>query len=223
MSAPGRLQRLFDRLHDFADRGWSGLAVFAYGVLQNLVVPGLADALFLPLSLAQPRRAYRLAFAALAGTLVGATLLFWIGGHALDPLVDSVGRWVGVTPAGLERAESLLTKYGWLLIIGSTFSPLSTKLLAVSSAAFGLPYVVFIAALAAGRGVRVLLFAWAIQRFGARAVREALGLTATPDNGESAAITGEPVATTGEPFAGTVSSIAHERVPPHKIPSHDST
>ena len=181
MTAPGWLQRLFDRLHDFADRGWSGGVVFAYGVLQNLIVPGFADALFLPLSLAQPRRAFRLAFAALAGTLVGATLLFWIGGNALDSLMDSVGRWVGVTPAGLERAESLLVKYGWLLIIGSTFSPLSTKLLAVSSAAFGLPYAVFISALAVGRGVRVVLFAWAIQRFGASAVRDALGLTATPD------------------------------------------
>ncbi len=181
MSAPGWLQRLFDRLHDFADRGWSGVAVFTYGVLQNLIVPGLADALFLPLSLAQPRRAYRLAVAALAGTLVGATLLFWIGGTALHTLVDSVGPWVGVTPARLDQAESLLTQYGWLLIIGSTFSPLSTKLLALSSSAFGLPYAVFITALAVGRGVRVVLFAWAIQRFGARAVREALGLTAPPE------------------------------------------
>lgn len=180
-SAPGWLQRLFDRLHAFADRGWSGVAVFAYGVLQNLIVPGLADALFLPLSLAQPRRAYHLAFAALAGTLVGATLLFFVGMHALEPLVESVGRWVGVTPEGLGRAESLLARYGWLLIIGSTFSPLSTKLLAVSSAAFGLPYVIFISALAAGRAVRVVLFAWAIQRFGARAVREAFGLQASDE------------------------------------------
>ncbi len=188
----GWLQRLFDRLRDFAERGWSGTAVFTYGVLQNFVVPGLADALFLPLALAQPKRAYRLAFAALAGTLVGATLLFWFGERALGLLADSLGGWTGVSAEGLARVESLLAQYGWLLVLGSTFSPLSTKLLALSAGTFGMPYAVFIGALGAGRMTRVLLFAWAIRRFGARAVREALGLRAEPDADEPAAA--EPAA-----------------------------
>lgn len=150
--------------------------MFVYGVLQNLIVPGLADALYLPLALAQPRRAYRLAAFALAGTIVGASLLYYLGGHALAALTESYGRFVGVDAARLAEAEQLLNKWGWLLVIGSAFSPISTKLLAVSAGAFGMPYIVFMGALGAARTVRLLLFSWAIQRFGAKAVREALGL-----------------------------------------------
>ena len=178
--ASGWVQRLYNRLRAFADRGWSNTAVFVYGVLQNLIVPGLADALFLPLSLARPQRAYHLAAAALAGTLVGATLLYWAGGNALAAVSDSLGGWIGVDAEGLANAERLLNAYGWMLVIGSAFSPISTKLLAVSAGAFGMPYLVFIGALGGARTVRVLLFAWAIQKFGARAVREALGLREDP-------------------------------------------
>ncbi len=176
VAPPGRAQRVFTWLHDVADRGWSGVAVFAYGVLQSFVVPGLSDALFLPLSLAQPRRAYRLALAAGLGTLLGASVLYWVGANALAALTESIGRFVGVTPDGLSEAQRLLTDYGWLLVAGSTFSPISTKLLAASAGAFGMPFPVFIGALGVSRFVRVFAFAWAIRRFGAQAVREAFGL-----------------------------------------------
>lgn len=177
----GFVERTFVRIKAFADRGYAGTAVLGYGVLQSLIVPGLSDGLFLPLSLAQPKKAYRLALAAGVGTLVGATLLYWAGGNAMDVLMDTVGRWVGIDASGLERVETLLIKYGWLLVVGSTFSPISTKLLSAGAGAFGMPYPVFIAALGLSRFFRVYLFAWAIRRFGARAVREALGLPSEPD------------------------------------------
>ena len=147
-------------------------------MLQSLVVPGLSDGLFLPLSLARPARAYRLALAAGAGTLVGATVLFWAGGNATALVTDTVGRWVGIDAGGLAEAQALLAKYGWLLVVGSTFSPISTKLLSASAGLFGMPYAVFISALGVSRFARTLLLAWAIRKFGAKVVREALGLPA---------------------------------------------
>jgi membrane protein YqaA with SNARE-associated domain len=174
--ASPRLQRAFTRLHDAAERGWAATATYAYGVLQSFVVPGLSDAFFLPLSLAHPQRAYRLAAAAALGTLTGAAALYWVGANALASLTDTIGAFVGVTDAGLTRAEALLTRWGWLLIVGSTFSPISTKLLAASAGAFGMPFPLFIAALGLSRVARVFAFAWAIRKFGARAVREAFGL-----------------------------------------------
>jgi membrane protein YqaA with SNARE-associated domain len=175
-TAPARVQRAFTWLHDVADRGWTASAVLAYGVLQNFFVPGLSDALFLPLALAQPRRAYRLALAAAIGSLVGASLLYWVGANALSVLTETIGRFVGVTDDGLTTAQAMLADYGWLLVIGSAFSPLSTKLITASAGAFGMPYPLFLAAYGAARCVRVFGFAWAVRTFGAKAVREAFGL-----------------------------------------------
>ena len=59
----------------WADAGWANSAVFAWGLLQGTIIPGLADIFFLPLALAQPSRAYRLAFAATAGTLISKDIL----------------------------------------------------------------------------------------------------------------------------------------------------
>ena len=168
---PSRLQRAFTWLHDIADRGWAASAVFTYGVLQNFFIPGLSDGFFLPLALAQPRRAYRLATAAAAGSLLGASMLFWVGANALSALTDTIGGFVGVTDAGLATAEAMLTDYGWLLVIGSAFSPLSTKLITASAGAFGMPYLLFIVSYGAARGIRVFGFAWAIRKFGAKAVQ----------------------------------------------------
>jgi membrane protein YqaA with SNARE-associated domain len=184
--ASERLQRTWRWLHDAADRGWSATAVFVYGVLQSLIVPGLSDAFFLPLSLAQPRRAWRLALVAGAGTLLGASLLYTLGTNVLAVLGERYGAWLGVTPDGFARVHDLLTDYGWLLIVGSTFSPISLKLLAASAGAFGMPYPLFVAALGVSRFTRVFVLAWAIRKFGARAVRESLGLDAVGDEDEPA-------------------------------------
>lgn len=181
----GFAERSYARIRAFADRGYAGTAVLLYGVLQSLIIPGLSDGLFLPLSFAQPRKAYRLALAAGVGTLVGATVLYWAGGNSMAFLMDTVGRWVGIDASGLTRVEELLSKYGWLLVVGSTFSPISTKLLSAGAGAFGMPYPVFIAALGLSRFARVYLFAWAIRRFGAQAVREALQLPEEPEAIES--------------------------------------
>lgn len=158
--------------------------MFVYGVLQSLVVPGLSDAFFLPLSLAQPRRAYRLALVAGSATLIGASLLFSLGANVLSVMGERYGALLGVTPDGFARVQGMLGDYGWLLIVGSTFSPISLKLLAASTGAFGMPYPLFVAALGVSRFVRVFAIAWAIRKFGARAVREALGLEAVGDEDE---------------------------------------
>ena len=197
----GVVERSFTRLRAFANRGYAGTAVLVYGVLQSLIIPGLSDGLFLPLSLAQPKKAYQLALAAGIGTLLGATLLFWTGANAMAFLMDTAGRVVGIDAEGLARAESLLTKYGWLLIVGSTFSPISTKLLSAGAGVFGMPYPVFIAALGLSRFARVYLFAWAIRRFGAQVVREALGLPEERD-GDPDAILASPQATSESSAAG---------------------
>jgi membrane protein YqaA with SNARE-associated domain len=167
---PSRLQLLFRRLQRAADAGWAGRVVFAWGLLQGCVFPGLADVFFLPLSLARPRRAYGLALIATAGTLLGSVFLFGVGAFARSWLEGPLAAWMGLTPAELTNYQQMLGRYGALAIFASTLSPLSTKLTSIASGMIGVPFPAFTAALLAGRLTRTLALAWLVRHGGATAL-----------------------------------------------------
>lgn len=159
--------RLYRKLQQWADAGWANSVVFGWGLLQGAIVPGLADAVFLPLALAKPQHAYRLALSAAAGNILGNIILYWVGALALAEVSGPMATWLGVGAADMSRMHELLDRYGWLAILASTVSPLSAKLTSVASGAFGVPFPGFVIALAAGRTTRVSVFAYVVRHGGA--------------------------------------------------------
>lgn len=170
MYRAGALSHVLSRLQRWSDAGWSGSVVFGWGLLQGCVFPGLADLFFLPLAIARPERAYRLALIATAGTLLGSVALYFVGAEALHLLEGSLAQWLKLTPAALEQYRSTLAEYGGWAIFASTMSPLSTKLTSIASGAIGVPFPQFAAALLAGRLTRTLVFAWLVRHGGAQTV-----------------------------------------------------
>jgi membrane protein YqaA with SNARE-associated domain len=170
VSRPSRALRLYRTFERWANAGWANSVVFGWGLLQASFVPGLVDVLFLPLAIAKPKDAYKLALVSAAGTVVGSIGLYWVGALALAQMSGPLAGWLGVGASELTRMHELLDKYGWLAIFASTMSPLSTKLTSVASGAFNVPFVAFAAALTAGRLTRVLIFAYLVRHGGARSV-----------------------------------------------------
>jgi membrane protein YqaA with SNARE-associated domain len=162
--------RTHARLQRWADAGWSGAVVFAWGMLQGCIFPGLADLFFLPLALARPERAYRLALIAAVSTVIGSVLLYFLGREALDLVEQPLARVVGLSRSTLGEYRATLARYGAWAIFASTMSPLSTKLTSIASGAVGVPFVEFVVALSAGRLTRTLVFAWLVRHGGAEAV-----------------------------------------------------
>ncbi|HCT57909.1 MAG TPA: DedA family protein [Gemmatimonas aurantiaca] len=168
--APRFLTRFLARLQQWADAGWSNAVVLGWGLLQGCIFPGLADLFFLPLALARPERAYRLALVATAGTVIGSVLLYWLGAEALSVLEGPIARWLGFSPDAFTEYRARLAKFGAWAILASTMSPLSTKLTSIASGAIGVPFVAFAGALLAGRLTRTLALAWLVRHGGAQAV-----------------------------------------------------
>lgn len=165
-----RIARLHATLQRWADAGWSGSVVLGWGLLQGCIFPGLVDLFFLPLAIARPSRAYRLALIATAGTVIGSVLLYVIGARALSLLEGPIADWAGVSASHLDATRATLAKYGGWAIFASTMSPLSTKLTSIASGAIGVPWPQFVGALLAGRLVRTFGLAWLVTHGGAQAV-----------------------------------------------------
>ncbi|GAB1344079.1 YqaA family protein [Gemmatimonas sp.] len=175
MAPHGPAARVYSRLRRWADAGRGNTVVLAWGLLQGLVFPGVADLFFLPLAIARPERAYRLALVATTGTLIGSIVLYWVGAEALAWLQGPVSRVVDMTPADLDAYRERLAAWGGWAIFASTMSPLSTKLTSIASGAAGVPFATFTAALLAGRLTRTFVFAWIVRNGRAKAVERWVG------------------------------------------------
>ena len=172
--APGtnRLRRallaLLARLHAWAEAGWAGSAVGTWGLLQGSVLPGPADTLLLPLGIADPPRVWRLAAWATAGAVAGGCIAFAIGAFAFEDVGRPMFALIGVGDEGLADARRLLERWGWAMVIVSATTPISTKLVCIAAGAFGVPFLPFLGAIAAGRAARFAVVAAIVHFAGQR-------------------------------------------------------
>lgn len=168
----GRVRRallaLVARLHRWAESGHAGKAVLTWNALQGSVVPGPSEALLLPLGLADPPKAPRLAVWAAAGAMLGGIAAYAIGRWAFEPVGEPLLALFGVGPARFAQLAGLFRERGALLVLLSTMSPLSTKLICIGAGALGLPFPAFAGALVVGRGARFAALGWLVRVAGHR-------------------------------------------------------
>ena len=166
-----RARRLVGVLHDWAESGWSRSAIAAWGVLQGSVVPGPADALLVPLGLADPRRAYTLALWATAGSIVGGVGAYLLGAHAFDAVGEALLAWVGIGAPHLEMSREIFDRYGGAIVAASAIFPISTKVMCIAAGVFGVPFSEFAVGIAAGRTIRFCAVATVLRFAGERLTR----------------------------------------------------
>ena len=163
-----RVLHLFAVLHRWAESGWSGSAVGTWAVLQGSVAPGPSDALLVPLGLADPKKAFRLAAWAITGATAGGLIAFAIGAFAFNEIGIPLLRLIGIGPEELASSRALFERRGWMLVLLSAVSPLSTKMVCMAAGAFGVPFPSFALALLGGRTARFLVVATVLRFAGAR-------------------------------------------------------
>ena len=168
----GRTRRallaLIARLHRWAESGHAGSAVLTWNALQGSIVPGPAEALLLPLGLADPPQAPRLAAWAGTGAMIGGLIAYAIGAFAFEPIGEPLLALFGVGPARFAQLEGLFRERGAWLILLSTVSPLSTKLTCIGAGALGMPFPAFALALVVGRLARFGVMGWLVRVAGDR-------------------------------------------------------
>ena len=172
------LSRLVAALHRWAESGWAGTATAAWELCQSSILPGPSGVVFIPLAIADPPRAPRLAVWGLAGAVAGGCIAYAIGAHAFDALGRPMLSALGVNEARIAASEVAFARHGWWLVFVSTISPLSTKLTCVAAGAFGLPLVQFLPALFIGRAIRFAVLT-VLLRFAGRRLEDRLGRRAS--------------------------------------------
>ena len=137
--------------------------------IEAIFFPIPPEVMLAPMSLAQPRRAFRFAAMSLAGSMAGMFIGYALGYFALEaamPLVEKLG-YAGQFEAIKQQAAD---NGFWLLLVAG-FTPIPFKVFTIASGAVGMPLLPFFFGALIGRGKRVFLVAAAIRLGGERAER----------------------------------------------------
>jgi membrane protein YqaA with SNARE-associated domain len=172
------LKRIYDWCVDAADKPRALWVLGAVAFAESSFFPVPPDIMLLPMSVAQPKRAWLFAGVCTAASVLGGVLGYAIG--AL--LYDSVGHWlISLYHLGdsVEAFRASYAKWGAMVILVKGVTPIPYKLVTITSGFAGYNIWLFILLSIITRGGRFFAAAILFNRYGdwirAR-VEEHLGL-----------------------------------------------
>ena len=159
------LRRLYDWIISLSGspRAMPALAAVAFAESSFFPIP--PDAMIIPMVIAQPHKAWRIAAVATAASVVGGMFGYAIGYY----LYETAGRWLidfyGLQE-GVDSFREQFNHYGFWIILVKGLTPIPYKIVTIASgiAHFSLP--VFIVASIITRGIRFYLVAGLLYRYG---------------------------------------------------------
>ena len=162
------LRRLYDWCIAAADKPH---AVWILGIVsfaESSFFPVPPDVMLIPMSLAQPRKAWQFALVCTITSVAGGVLGYAIG--AL--LYDSIGGWI-IQLYGygnkMDAFRSSYAEWGALIILVKGLTPIPYKLVTISLGFAGYNLFLFIVLSIITRGARFFLLAFLLNRYGPQA------------------------------------------------------
>jgi len=159
------LQKLYDRTMLLADhpRAIWILALMSFAESSFFPIP--PDVLLIPMVLAAPTRAWRIALACSAASVLGGIFGYMIGAYFFDvvgqPIVDFYH-----LQSQFERFRLLYNDYGPIIVSVAGFSPIPYKVFTIASGVTNLDLTTFITASAVSRSARFFLVAALLRKYG---------------------------------------------------------
>jgi membrane protein YqaA with SNARE-associated domain len=156
---------LYDRIIALSQSPQAPYALAVIAFAESSVFPIPPDVILAPMTLAQPKLAWRYAFIATIASVLGGIVGYGIG--AL--LFDTVGQWLfhlygyGDRVAALKETDAT---WGALVILVKGLTPIPFKLVTIVSGLLGYNFPLFVLLSLITRGGRFFLLAGALNHFG---------------------------------------------------------
>ena len=159
------LRRLYDWCVGAAGKPHALGILTAVAFVESSFFPIPPDVMLVPMSLARPDRAFRLAAWCTAASVAGGIVGYGIG--AL--LYDSVGAWLIHLYGYGDKVEAFRTDYAqwgaWIILIKG-LTPIPYKIVTITSGFAGYNFGLFVVLSIVTRGMRFFLLAFLLNRYG---------------------------------------------------------
>jgi membrane protein YqaA with SNARE-associated domain len=162
------LRRLYDWCIDAADKPYAVWILGMVSFAESSFFPVPPDVMLIPMSLAQPRKAWLFALVCTITSVAGGVLGYAIG--AL--LYDSIGGWIIQLYGYGNKMDAFRESYaewGAMIILIKGMTPIPYKLVTISLGFAGYNLFLFIVLSIITRGARFFLLAFLLNRYGPQA------------------------------------------------------
>jgi membrane protein YqaA with SNARE-associated domain len=159
------LQRLYRRVLALAARRDAPWWMAAISFAESSFFPIPPDVLLVPMCLARPERAWRLALICTVASVLGGVLGYFIGYALFEVLAAPLLRFYHYE-AAFERFRQTYAEWGLWVILVKGVTPIPYKIVTIASGAAGFNFAVFLAASVVTRGARFFLLAGLLRAFG---------------------------------------------------------
>jgi membrane protein YqaA with SNARE-associated domain len=159
------LHRLYKRTLALAASPRAGWWLFGIAFAEASFFPVPPDALLLPMALARPDRAWRLAAICLAGSVIGGALGYLIGYAVFDQLARPLIELYGYGER-FAAFQALYARWGLWVILVKGLTPIPYKIVTIASGAAKFNFWMFMAASVVTRGARFFIVAALLRYYG---------------------------------------------------------
>jgi len=164
------LKRLYDRMIDIAAGPNAIWALIAVAFAESSFFPIPPDILLIPMMLAQPRAAWRLAAVCMVASVVGGMLGYAIGYYGFDLIGRPILQFYHAM-GSYDALKAGFARWGVWIIIIKGMTPIPYKLVTIASGVAHFDFAAFVGASIISRSLRFFLLAALLWWFGP-AVRE---------------------------------------------------
>lgn len=162
------VKRLYDWMLSWGNSRWGALALFLFALAESSFFPIPPDVLLIALCLGVTSRSFRYGAICLSGSIVGAMIGYAIGFFCWQN--TALANWFFAHVFSLESFLSvgeLYDKYNFWIVFTAGFTPLPYKIFTITGGLFHINFAMFIFASIISRGLRFMLIAALIWKFGA--------------------------------------------------------
>jgi membrane protein YqaA with SNARE-associated domain len=159
------LRKFYDSVIALSERPAAPLWLFCIAFAEASFFPIPPDALLIPLALAQPRKAWRFAAIATAGSVLGGALGYSIGFFLLAKLAQPLINFYHYHAAFVTFQEKF-AQYGVWVILIKGLTPIPYKIVTIAAGAAAFNFWLFMGASVITRGGRFFLEAVLLRYFG---------------------------------------------------------
>jgi membrane protein YqaA with SNARE-associated domain len=159
------LHALYARVMDLARHKRAGFWLGAVSFAESSFFPIPPDAMLVPMALARPDQAWRLAAICTVTSVAGGVLGYVLGYFLFEAIAQPVLSAYGHADA-LAKFEDWFQRWGAAVILVKGLTPIPYKIVTIAAGAAKMDFALFLLTSAVTRGARFFLLAALIRRFG---------------------------------------------------------
>lgn len=155
----------YDYMLNLASRRNAMYFLFAVAFIESSFFPIPPDVMLIPMVLAAPAKAWRIAGIATAASVLGGAFGYAIGVFFFDLIARPILTFYGYMHQ-FDVFKDYYHEWGAWIVFGAGITPFPYKVITIASGVVHLDFAVFMLVSVVARGMRFYLVAWLLKKYG---------------------------------------------------------